>query len=89
VLNLNFEDRTYLADRAIDDFLKVEKLWQEVGSKALTRTNLIALGPALRRYELIGTPNAPKVVDSKASPPTCVPMTRRRRSWRNCSLALR
>jgi len=68
VLNFNFEDRTYLAERALDDFLKVEKLWQDVGSKALTRTNLIALEPALRRYEVIGTPNAPKVVDSKGKP---------------------
>lgn len=68
LLNFNFEDRTYLADKALDDYLKAEKLWQDVGQKALSRTNLIALEPAIRRYEVIGTPNAPKITDSKGKP---------------------
>ncbi len=68
LLNFNFEDRDYLAERALDDFLRQEKLWQDIGEKALVRVNTIAFPAALARLETVGTPNARPIVNSKGEP---------------------
>lgn len=50
ILNLNFEDRVYLANRALDDYLKPAPFWKKDGEKRLGRVSTIALKPALDRY---------------------------------------
>lgn len=68
-LNLRFEDRTYKANQALDDFLRPRKLWQDDGRRNLGRASTICLGPVLDR--LSGKPSptwVPKKEDPGASP---------------------
>ncbi|MDX2176990.1 MAG: ABC transporter permease subunit [Candidatus Sumerlaeia bacterium] len=65
LINTNFEDREFAAERAIDDLFKSQPMWQKIGEKTLARTNTIALKAALDRYPLIGTPQEPLPKDSR------------------------
>ena len=59
LLNLNFEDRVYLAKEALDDYLRQSEFWSDDGERRLARISTIALKPALERFSLIGTDEEP------------------------------
>lgn len=68
LINLDFEDREFVAKRALDDYLRHEEFWQRDSEKQLLRVSTVALKPALERYPLIGTPNEPKPLDNEGKP---------------------
>jgi len=56
IVNLNFEDREYEANRALDDYLRKGDYWRGDGERRLLRMTTIALKPALDRYMNVETP---------------------------------
>ncbi|PKL11150.1 MAG: hypothetical protein CVV50_06105, partial [Spirochaetae bacterium HGW-Spirochaetae-6] len=47
IFNFDFEDREYLARRALHDFLRPSKFWQDDAAKRLRMVSTIAVKPAL------------------------------------------
>ena len=78
LLNLNFEDRVYMAERALDDYLRRGDYWQRDGRNRLARVSSIALGPALERFALIGTEDEPRPRSRDGTPRDMAPSEQQR-----------
>ena len=59
IINLDFEDREYLAKRALHDFLRPSKFWQDDAAKRLRMASTIALKPALDMAERLRNVDGP------------------------------
>lgn len=68
ILNLRFENRRTAATQALDDYLRRGDFWRRDGRNRLARMSTIALGPALERFELIGTPDEPVPASRDGTP---------------------
>lgn len=59
LFNLNFEDREFLARRALHDFLRPSKFWQDDASKRLRMVSTIAMKPALDMADRLSKVDGP------------------------------
>lgn len=73
LFNFRFEDRDAYARLSLYDYVRAEKLWQDIGNGQLNTTSSIALPHALELFEQSASGKLPPVKDSQGKPYNFLP----------------